>query len=65
MDSVDHGRRRFLTLATTVVGGAGVVRWPYLYLLHESQPTRAGRRCPVEADVSKLEPVRCSRSLGG
>jgi ubiquinol-cytochrome c reductase iron-sulfur subunit len=57
MDSVDHGRRRFLTLAATVVGGAGVVAVavPFISSMNPSQRAQAAG-APVEADVSKLEP---------
>jgi ubiquinol-cytochrome c reductase iron-sulfur subunit len=57
MDGVDHGRRRFLTLAATVVGGAGVVAVaiPFISSMNPSQRAQAAG-APVEADVSKLEP---------
>ncbi|SFF38369.1 ubiquinol-cytochrome c reductase iron-sulfur subunit [Fontimonas thermophila] len=54
---VDHGRRRFLTLTTTVVGGAGTVAavWPFLASLKPSERAKA-LGAPVTVDVGKIEP---------
>ncbi|MGR9108138.1 MAG: ubiquinol-cytochrome c reductase iron-sulfur subunit [Gammaproteobacteria bacterium] len=55
-DAVDAGRRRMLTVATSVVGaiGAGFVAVPFLSAMEPSARTRAAG-APVEIDVSKLE----------
>jgi len=56
-DDVDRNRRRFLTRATTVVGGAGVVAVAVPFLASMSTSARAtAAGAPVEADISKLEP---------
>jgi len=54
---VDPGRRRFLTLTTTVVGGAGAVAaaWPFLASLRPSERAKA-LGAPVTIDISKVEP---------
>ena len=54
--TVDRAKRRFLTLATSVVGGAGAVgfAWPFLSSWQPSARARA-LGAPVEADISKLE----------
>ncbi len=54
---VDPGRRRFLTLSTTVVGGVGAVAaaWPFLASLRPSERAKA-LGAPVSIDISKLEP---------
>ena len=56
-EGVDAGRRRFLTLTTTVVGGAGVVAavWPFLASLKPSERAKA-LGAPVTVDISKIEP---------
>ena len=56
-DGVDTGRRRFLTGAVTVVGGAGTAcaAWPFASAWQPSERARA-IGAPVEADISKLEP---------
>ena len=56
-EGVDKGRRRFLTAATTVVGGVGTayVIAPFVLSMQPSAKTQAAG-APVEADVSKLEP---------
>ncbi len=56
-DGVDNGRRRFLTVATSVVGavGAGYAVAPFVLSMQPSARARAAG-APVEADVSKLEP---------
>lgn len=53
---VDPGRRRFLTLTTTVVGGAGVAAaaWPFLASLAPSERAKA-LGAPVTVDISKAE----------
>ncbi|MCI0668098.1 MAG: ubiquinol-cytochrome c reductase iron-sulfur subunit, partial [Methylococcaceae bacterium] len=55
-DAVDEGRRRVLTVATSVVGaiGAGFVAVPFLSAMEPSARTRAAG-APVEIDISKLE----------
>ncbi|MEQ1439637.1 ubiquinol-cytochrome c reductase iron-sulfur subunit [Fontimonas sp. SYSU GA230001] len=54
---VDPGRRRFLTLTTAVVGGAGTVAavWPFLASLKPSERAKA-LGAPVTVDISKVEP---------
>jgi ubiquinol-cytochrome c reductase iron-sulfur subunit len=54
---VDTGRRRFLTAATSAVGGVGVaaVAWPFIASWLPSARARAAG-APVEVDISKLEP---------
>lgn len=54
---VDTGRRRFLTAATTVVGGVGAAAtvWPFVATFQPSAKARAAG-APVEVDVSKMEP---------
>jgi len=56
-EGVDKGRRRFLTAATTVVGGVGTafVLTPFVLSMEPSAKAQAAG-APVEADVSKLEP---------
>jgi ubiquinol-cytochrome c reductase iron-sulfur subunit len=56
-EGVDKGRRRFLTAATTVVGGVGTayVIAPFVLSMEPSAKAQAAG-APVEADVSKLEP---------
>lgn len=56
-EGVDAGRRRFLTLTTAVVGGAGVVAavWPFLASLKPSERAKA-LGAPVTVDISKVEP---------
>lgn len=54
---VDLGRRRFLTLGTAVVGGAGMAAaaWPFLASLKPSERAKA-LGAPVTIDISKMEP---------
>jgi ubiquinol-cytochrome c reductase iron-sulfur subunit len=54
---VNKGRRQFLTAATSVVGGAGVVAVlvPFVASWNPSAKARAAG-APVKADISKLEP---------
>ncbi len=56
-EGVDLKRRRFLTAATSVVGGVGViaVAVPFLSSMQPSARAQAAG-APVEADISKLEP---------
>lgn len=56
-DGVNAGRRRFLTTATSVVGGAGVVgvAVPFVGSWNPSAKAKAAG-APVKADISKLEP---------
>ncbi len=53
---VDPSRRRFLTLTTSVVGGAGAAAavWPFLASLKPSERAKA-LGAPVTVDVSKVE----------
>lgn len=54
---VDQGRRHFLTLATGVVGGAGVVAAaaPFVASFRPSARAQA-LGAPIEVDISKIEP---------
>jgi ubiquinol-cytochrome c reductase iron-sulfur subunit len=56
-EGVDPGRRRFLTLTTTVVGGAGALAAtvPFLASLAPSERAKT-LGAPVTADISKIEP---------
>lgn len=55
-DGIDKSRRRFLTAATTVVGGAGVVAVAVPFLSSWNPSARAkSAGAPVEADISKME----------
>ncbi len=53
---VDPSRRRFLTLTTTVVGGAGAAAavWPFLASLKPSERAKA-LGAPITVDVSHIE----------
>ncbi|MFA5627932.1 MAG: ubiquinol-cytochrome c reductase iron-sulfur subunit [Thiohalomonadaceae bacterium] len=55
-EGVDKGRRRFLTAATSAVGGVGTlyVLTPFVLSMQPSEKAKAAG-APVEADVSKLE----------
>jgi len=55
-DDVNPGRRRFLTAATTVVGGVGVgfALVPFISSMQPSAKARAAG-APVRGDISKLE----------
>lgn len=61
-DGVDLKKRRFLTLATTVVGGLGVVAAgvPFAASLRPSERARA-LGAPVEVDISRMEPGSIQR----
>ena len=56
-DDVDGNRRRFLTVATSAMGAAGVVgvAVPFLGSWNPSAKAKAAG-APVKADISKLEP---------
>ena len=55
-DGIDNSRRRFLTAATTVVGGAGVVAVAVPFLASWNPSARAkSAGAPVEANIGKLE----------
>lgn len=56
-EGVDAGRRRFLTLTTVAVGGAGVVgaAIPFLASLSPSERAKA-LGAPITVDISKIEP---------
>lgn len=53
---VDNGRRRFLTIATSVVGGVGAVgaAVPFIASWNPSAKAKSAG-APVEVDISKLE----------
>jgi ubiquinol-cytochrome c reductase iron-sulfur subunit len=56
-DEIDLGRRRFLTTATTVIGGIGAacVATPFVVSWLPSARAQA-LGAPIEVDISKLEP---------
>lgn len=56
-DGVDLNRRHFLTVATTVAGGVGVVAAavPFVASMQPSARAKAAG-APVEIDISKIEP---------
>lgn len=56
-DSVDTGKRRFLTTLTSVAGGVAVVGVAYPFLASMAPSARAqAAGAPVEVDISKLQP---------
>ncbi|MGL4476500.1 MAG: ubiquinol-cytochrome c reductase iron-sulfur subunit [Shewanella sp.] len=59
---VDTGRRRFLTAATAVIGGAGAVAVavPFIKSWNPSAKAKAAG-APVEVNVSKVEPGQLIR----
>ncbi|MCH8501267.1 MAG: ubiquinol-cytochrome c reductase iron-sulfur subunit [Aliidiomarina sp.] len=59
---VDKGRRRFLTVATSVVGGAGVVgaAVPFIASWNPSAKARIAG-APVEVKIDKIEPGQLVR----
>ena len=61
-DTANNGRRRFLTVATTVVGavGTGFALVPFISFMQPSAKARAAG-APVRADISKLEPGQMMR----
>jgi len=59
---VDNSRRRFLTAATSVVGGAGVVAAAVPFIASWNPSARAkSAGAPVEVDITKLEPGQLIR----
>ena len=60
---VDNGRRRFLTAATSVVGGVGVVGAAVPFIASWNPSARAkAAGAPVEVNVSKIEPGQLVRA---
>jgi ubiquinol-cytochrome c reductase iron-sulfur subunit len=59
---IDHGRRRFLTTAATIVGGAGAVATavPFISTLTPSARARA-IGAPVEIDIGAIKPGELQR----
>ena len=59
---VDHGRRRFLTIATSVVGGVGAIgaAVPFIASWNPSEKAKQAG-APVTANISKLEPGQLIR----
>lgn len=56
-DEVDRQRRRFLTQATTVVGGAGVLAAMVPFVSSMSTSARAqAAGLPIEVDIGKIQP---------
>ncbi len=56
-EGVDAGRRRFLTLTTSVVGGAGAAAWAWPFLASLKPSARAqALGAPVTADIGHIEP---------
>nr|VFJ49446.1 MAG: ubiquinol-cytochrome c reductase iron-sulfur subunit [Candidatus Kentron sp. DK]VFJ49837.1 MAG: ubiquinol-cytochrome c reductase iron-sulfur subunit [Candidatus Kentron sp. DK] len=55
-DNVNQGRRRFLTAATTVIGGVGAA-FTVVPFISSWQPSAKAKAigAPVEVDISKLE----------
>ena len=59
---VDNSRRRFLTAATTVVGGVGAVAAAVPFIASWNPSARAkSAGAPVEVDITKLEPGQLIR----
>ena len=56
-DGVDAGRRRFLTIGTGVIGGAGAAAaaWPFLASMAPSERAKAAG-APVTAEIGSLAP---------
>ncbi|RUO26638.1 ubiquinol-cytochrome c reductase iron-sulfur subunit [Aliidiomarina minuta] len=60
---VDKGRRRFLTVATSVVGGAGAVAVAVPFIASWNPSARARiAGAPVEVKIDKIEPGQLVRS---
>jgi ubiquinol-cytochrome c reductase iron-sulfur subunit len=61
-DDVDPKRRRFLSAATSAVGGAGViaVAWPFVSSMQPSARAEAAG-APVEVNLTKIEPGQLIR----
>ena len=55
-DEIDHGRRRLLLAATTVVGGIGTayVATPFILSMDPSEKAKAAG-APIDVDISKLQ----------
>ena len=59
---VDHGRRRFLTIATSVVGGVGAVGAAVPFIASRNPSEKAKQAgAPVTANIGKLEPGQLIR----
>lgn len=59
---VDNSRRRFLTAATSVVGGVGVAAAAVPFIASWNPSARAkSAGAPVEVDITKLEPGQLIR----
>lgn len=59
---VDKGRRRFLTVATTVVGGAGAVGVAVPFIASWNPSAKAKNAgAPVEVNIAKAEPGQMIR----
>ncbi|WP_018692485.1 ubiquinol-cytochrome c reductase iron-sulfur subunit [Algicola sagamiensis] len=59
---VDNSRRRFLTVTTAVVGGAGAVGAAVPFIASWMPSAKAkSAGAPVEADISKIEPGQMIR----
>ena len=59
---VDNSRRRFLTVATSVVGGAGAVAAAVPFIASWNPSARAkSAGAPVEVDITKLKPGQLIR----
>lgn len=56
-DDIDHGRRRLLLAATTIMGGIGAayVATPFILSMDPSERAKAAG-APVKVDISKLQP---------
>jgi ubiquinol-cytochrome c reductase iron-sulfur subunit len=61
-DDVDPKRRRFLSAATSAVGGVGViaVAWPFVSSMQPSARAEAAG-APVEVNLTKIEPGQLIR----
>ena len=61
-EEINTNRRRWLTAATSVVGGAGVaaVVWPFLASMRPSARAQAAG-APVEVEISQIEPGQLIR----
>ena len=56
IEGVDHGRRRFLTATTAVVGGVGIIAAAVPFIKTWQPSARAkSAGAPVLADISKIE----------
>jgi ubiquinol-cytochrome c reductase iron-sulfur subunit len=60
-DGVDLGRRHFLTVATSITGGVGVVLAAVPFVLSMKPSVKAkALGAPVEIDITRLEPGQAS-----